>query len=333
MGCANVSCSISNLSIGYKDKVKFIFLKKQVDSLTNLTSVINSTDFFKPVYLPVTGEYNDYGALENVVRDYNVELIEKDLGANIEDIIKAVDRGRYEGDKYGLSGMFVLDKVYNDLAEYELNREALIKSYLNEYSLLKMGFEEHEYVDDYKIFIHSNCPIKVYFKLFGSKVVINDDETILKEKYNLDSEIYYVENLKHIMDVVFKELQIDYNELLKQSTYEIGLNDNLNYIKEYYLKDKDLDDSKSYLFINKISSFELLKKEKLYIQPLIKDIDNDLKDKYIKFIAFDKIMVSCNRFYFPSCIGEQCGDTQASKALLNISNEIINKRLIEEEEY
>jgi hypothetical protein len=108
MGCFNVACSVSNLSIGAGTRVAFVPLwpnvypKDGVHILQPQASLIYSHCFYYPVCLPIFGEYDDYGGVENIEKDANVELIEKHFGMPIELFVGFNTSGRKEAeDVYG----------------------------------------------------------------------------------------------------------------------------------------------------------------------------------------------------------------------------------------
>jgi hypothetical protein len=61
-----------------------------------------STDIYQPVFLPIFGIYNDYGAIDEIEMDDNVKFIEDYFGKGIEEIVEDVDNmtcRRYEYKK------------------------------------------------------------------------------------------------------------------------------------------------------------------------------------------------------------------------------------------
>jgi len=104
MGCFNVACSISSLSISCGTPTYFIpLLKKYHKSKRYMkanfpdgfgwfendlsSSICYANDIFNPLCLPIKGIYNDYGGLEEIERDASVESLEKFFGIDIETII------------------------------------------------------------------------------------------------------------------------------------------------------------------------------------------------------------------------------------------------------
>lgn len=104
MGCWNGTCGVSQLPIHCGDKVKLILLKKSVyieDSVKG-GGFCYSNGLFEPYYLPISGEYNDYGTIENIVdqedKHFNnlSKIIDPDvIFENFEKLIEDISRGEY----------------------------------------------------------------------------------------------------------------------------------------------------------------------------------------------------------------------------------------------
>jgi len=88
MGCFNVACSVSNLSINHCDRVVYIPLLPNNWGIRNYpdhkhhlvgthSGLIYSNCYFNPLTLPIRGQYNDYGGIELVDQDANTVAIEK----------------------------------------------------------------------------------------------------------------------------------------------------------------------------------------------------------------------------------------------------------------
>ena len=77
MGSWNGTCMISNLPIMSGDKIKLVLLQPRFSSKKFVCSgYCYSTGLMTPLFLPIEGEYNDYGMIENIVEDWNFKLIE-----------------------------------------------------------------------------------------------------------------------------------------------------------------------------------------------------------------------------------------------------------------
>lgn len=105
MGSFNVVCTASNLSINCGDEVVCFVLEKSPQYISNF----QCNGYFTPTTLPIEGEYNDYGVIENIKRDWNVELIEKTHGKRIENYL--------EDNRFNIC--FVLKKVWNAFVNFE----------------------------------------------------------------------------------------------------------------------------------------------------------------------------------------------------------------------
>lgn len=69
MGCYNVACSISNISIGAGDDIVFIPLTQSKHGAKlgdRNTSLISPHCIYSPVTLPIFGKYDDYGGIEDI---------------------------------------------------------------------------------------------------------------------------------------------------------------------------------------------------------------------------------------------------------------------------
>ena len=115
MGCFNVACNLSSVSM-YSDEALWIPLicsdaSGKLPMGDNL--YIYSSCQFTPVACPVFGNVDSYGRLENIVRNANVEAIEKLFGASIEDIIDEPGNFSVPGlPNSKLSGTFVNKEAF-----------------------------------------------------------------------------------------------------------------------------------------------------------------------------------------------------------------------------
>ena len=89
MGCWNGTCMISNLPIIHGEKIKLVFLQKGYNkqSIIGESGYVYSTGIMCPAFLPITGEYDDYGSVENFEEDWNYEKIESTLRTKFGNII------------------------------------------------------------------------------------------------------------------------------------------------------------------------------------------------------------------------------------------------------
>lgn len=86
MGSWSVSCGISNIAITAGHKCVLLPLKE---------NRMNEYGGFLPACLPIFGEYDDYGGIENIEKDDNTEFIEAHLGISIEDLATFLVDGKF----------------------------------------------------------------------------------------------------------------------------------------------------------------------------------------------------------------------------------------------
>lgn len=110
MGCWNGTCMISNLPILSGDEIKLVFLHSpygRIKGLNNLSGYVSSTDLLRPAYFPITGRYDDYGGIEDIVKDWSYDFITESLKKTykvievkkkiipdftLEDVIEGIER-------------------------------------------------------------------------------------------------------------------------------------------------------------------------------------------------------------------------------------------------
>lgn len=87
MGHWSVSCGISNIAITSGQSVVLLPLKKSIGGDTYTS--------YLPATLPIFGSYDDYGGIENIVKDANTQLIEEHFGVSIEDFCIFLVDGKF----------------------------------------------------------------------------------------------------------------------------------------------------------------------------------------------------------------------------------------------
>jgi len=93
MGCWNGTCMISNLPIISGEKIKLVLLQegRSNEPIIGQSGYVYSCGLLSPAFLAISGEYNDYGSIENVEEDWNYCFIEKTLKEKFGEIIVADD--------------------------------------------------------------------------------------------------------------------------------------------------------------------------------------------------------------------------------------------------
>ncbi len=209
MGCWNGTCMVTRLPILFGEKVKlFLLFNKNVEycskydevSVLNTSGIVSSNSMLTPAFFPISGEYDDYGSVEEIVEDLNYSIILKvlkekfgskikiDMGDVLEDwslydVIKGIERGgcrdapsywvekTQEWMPFDLSFVLIRDDVYNFLAESMLSVKILSwkhKGMTELNTVLKDAFnEEVVYLEEKKRVMKSKNEEKITNFLFG----------------------------------------------------------------------------------------------------------------------------------------------------------------------
>ena len=156
MGCWNGTCMISHLPIIVGEKIKLVFLHDGFDlddGILNQSAYVYSGGLLSPALLPLEGEYDDYGNIEDIVEDTNYKLINKYFkdkistlyvdGNLIKDwtlqtIIDAIERGEeitYNDSKktLGLSFVFIRLDIWNAIQKLVENEKCYYSPTGSEY--------------------------------------------------------------------------------------------------------------------------------------------------------------------------------------------------------
>lgn len=117
MGSFNVACSISNMSIKWGSKVAYFPLEisrfpNKIGDKKDL--LLYQHCFYSPASLPVFGEYDEYGRVENIEIDENVRLLQKKYKVKIDEILE-------NKPEPISSGMFVLRDIYDFLVKNQID--------------------------------------------------------------------------------------------------------------------------------------------------------------------------------------------------------------------
>lgn len=138
MGCFDVSCGISSMTIKHGDPALLLLLipqtdypdsvdliKGKVQIETGLSQVFNEgpQGLYMPFCLPIYGKYNDYGSLEELVEDETLKSITKYFNATFKQIVSVIHRGRYgtlhDDEMLEIYGTGLLKGNYSDKAVTE----------------------------------------------------------------------------------------------------------------------------------------------------------------------------------------------------------------------
>lgn len=190
MGCWSVYCGISQIAITAGDDMVLLPLKKSEGYDTYLP--------YLPATLPIFGEYDDYGGIENIVKDGNTALIEEHFGVSIEDFAMFLLDGKQTYDrteaktvaKKMLNGdeakdwkfMFINRKVYDFCSKIDpKEHEVGTLNFGTKEMLTYLGFEFVAKSDKFKTYDPKR--FNEQWKL-GDTILYSDGKTLLHAPSN-----------------------------------------------------------------------------------------------------------------------------------------------------
>ena len=165
MGCFDVACGISGITIKRQDDALLLLLIPQTDYGHNLSTLPKEVKIhfelmqvhnegpmglFMPFCLPIRGKYNDYGLLEDIIKDETVVGLENYFGLNIEQILEILrDNNEYSDSIYSR------DSIINYYGTGEIKSHDSAKTTAE--WLLKIGFIEQQFEGN-TIYVHKDTP-------------------------------------------------------------------------------------------------------------------------------------------------------------------------------
>lgn len=174
MGCFGTTGFLSRVPIISGQRV--VCFIASVNNKVDIRQTYYPDSIVAPYCLPIRGKYDDYGCIDNIDRDANVEVIEKYFGCSIEDVLNGVERLLYgrtikenieywskddddwhreEVQKYknivplekGLDDMFYKDMRYQWVLLFE--HEEIYDKMANEFKDVKIYGQEESGIDNF----------------------------------------------------------------------------------------------------------------------------------------------------------------------------------------
>ncbi len=258
MGCFNITGFHTQLPICYGDKVFGIIgvYKKQ-----DKRKEFSTGRIFTPIALPIFGEYDDYGTIENIEKDDNTKLIETITNVSIEEFIKIIDN--YHVHRYSCEEPY--QNILNKLKPYIKKDNIIYKEY--------SSFNEKE---DYITFIMDH---QFFYKECIKSMRIDDAKK--------DFEQWCEETEKLKKDIIDRELEFeDFKHLNNKEISDLIENLLINspFVRDYDKTSLDPNIRNGHFFEHNYTVNELfMSLYKLKNSHLLFD---ELKTNYCNFITF-----------------------------------------------
>lgn len=354
MGCYNVSCALSGLSIRGDDPCYFIpltttskFRDGKVDFGTDklICSNEGAMALFEPCFLPILGQYNDYGDLEKPVAGTNIKAILRAL--NIKKIteflrepskftvknrkVKIPSLEDYTLDEH-ISGCFIHKFAYDEAVRYMLDYGDSYYTHfpVSEEMLKLSGFtdpiedkniERYKYIykinGEDKYFVQSDGQFSLISKLENEKytqvrLIGSLKDLEISWKYLTNKPIIIPDFLKTkpIFDEQFdtiRNMEIAFRNIPPNST---NCNDDF-IMTSYEYASQSFYDRHPYL--------------KRYKEELISD-DSEVRKLFSEINCLSNYMYLNAKMFMPTLSGVQGGDLNAEESLLTASLKYIDQQ-------
>ena len=315
MGCWNATCGLTQLPILHGEKV-LLYILKPTDHREQ--GRCYPDELFKPYFLPIKGQYNDYGGIEKVEKNIVSKLLLAAINMNLNDndIVTREDKRDYyhqlASEKIKHKGNYLI--LYTD-ENGGVDRKYTFKTKIKDIptlvdhildSKLKCGFRKYDYDDTFDI--------KYSVEEYGNKIrekfkdldfntytgMVNFDYMFVREQsyntaieayksYLRDKSCYYSQDLEEVKKRIETALALSLNtEVLIEDS---SLSDLVKYIKSKDKTNTNKEELKIYREIEKLkksmdeNTFKEMCSSRLYISEeaaqVYKTIKKEDKLKYI----------------------------------------------------
>lgn len=192
MGCWSKYCGVSNITINGGTKCVLLPVKKDTNNvLTGLCEYI-------PASLPIFGTYNNYGDLENIVKDNNTNFIETITNKPINEVASHVI-GQIKDDEL----VEYLDYNSYMLIDFSIYNKLIEKSFSEYIDLLPVTNVTFLEEIRFTIIEKENSKITLKYSEIDELFYIKSHEFIYEGK-----RIYDIEELNKIVKIPDKFLNI-----------------------------------------------------------------------------------------------------------------------------
>lgn len=359
MGSFNVGCGLTNLSINEGEKVGFALLLPNKGYKTpqdgGKKMFIYATDDYKPFLPPVFGEYNDYGTITNIQPSTTTKLIEKIFDKPVEDVLNCVGSTRglysdyndvfklyYNGPKlenaYSEPDL-TIDEVLLSLGFTKTENDNVVAYAYEGYSLLKTtepATERWAAIERWSVRRDSDPKGRTPDISLHSR----DVETLLSA-FSHAARVYPGFDKKHweAVDILHSASGMYFlsEPFIKMAAF-IGKDSFTKTSRQYGKKHWDelmeeisipLKEGEFGRWSMKYSAGIDFVQNLISLPPQYKDeviVYKDDEEDFFNVRDLIEIATSTNRLIMPSYSGEQHGNTEASLAITEITNDILIDR-------
>ena len=228
MGSFDVSCGISSMTIKHGDSAMLLLLipqtnypdsvdllKSKVEIEVGVNQVFNegAQGLYMPFCLPLKGKYNDYGSLEELVKDETYIALTKYFEATFDQIMSVIHNGKY--------GSLFDEEILS------IYGTGLIKGYHGDKTITKKWLEKAGFVEKDGKFYHPEVTNIIKMGKDGKIVKTNEQKAYVEFKVPKNSSekgimphIVYWENEK--WNETWQREQKDFCKTFMEETKPMG---------------------------------------------------------------------------------------------------------------
>lgn len=366
MGCFNVSCGITGISM-YCDKAVLIPLAQMYETNligSNLISNEGINIFFSPFTLPLFGNLDSYGRLEDVIKDVNVECIEKFFSTKIEDFCERLTT--FEGTTIDLcnlvgarksppSGMWVNYEIWKTMIKQcpdgfgkSMRHCIWTNGLITPYVLGLIGFifkrDDQNRARYNKLYTNKNFPeVEIWSDGNWINLLINNKEEAVYELGKLVAIIELKTKRKFPERLVRKLMKtpvtsILYDQAVQKYNKDFELKRQLELVKtidekkqiEYEIEFNNLMDG--YEIDNLFNLMDFCSyRGKAFFKSLYGERVVELKQAIVDFRTFERNMIASNRFYCPTTNHCQYGNHYGHLMIAEAAVKVLKRNIRERE--
>jgi len=308
MGCYSVSCKLSNLPIvGYTSAV--LIPLRPIDGHIEFdfhkdtgTTVICCNEgplvYFHPCMYPIRGTYNDYGSLNDIIRDDNTDILEEYYGLTIEQIVGVLTSNRKD-DGFDKRLCCIKDPSQPD------------------------EFGEPIYLERYKDLIKISCNW-IHGTLYDELTKTTHDGGDKFENIDAIKRLYRVGPNDKDFDEVLQEFVDEQAEKGMPVSEENKLIEYFSHLHDMNFSSREVRRVKKLLLDFNEYEYNHNPLSNFYFKAVKV---GKLKDIATRFYKFNDYMLTMGLFYYPTGTCHQSGDHEGVRTVLKTALGILEQEI------
>lgn len=260
MGSFNHKCNFSQLPARYGDRIVVLVGVRMTSNVLDADGFAPGNSF-TPISVPIRGEYNDYGSIENVDHTPGIETLEQYFGMSIDKIVDCAERITCGCEHQIKDDYKKINEVLQKNFSYAYHKEDKLElSYIM----------EHEAIFDNLIAMHNNAIKDTYYWRLPHEMIegLGYSKEVIGEENNYEVIIWTHDTLPKLKETCYTWKIEDFGDYGK-TTHTIA-----KFCKYIGCKVPE-QYNKSYYESRFLAGIEYMKKEKTLVETLLGDKSNE----------------------------------------------------------